>query len=526
MITLFHQRFIQLFNKLFFKGLCARLALAFVALFLILGFVFLTLTHWSNGRYYQEVTQNLNKSLAMYIAQRAPLIEQGIVNKPAMTELATLVMTVNPIVEVYLLDTQGNILSHTLPTDSEFRQSVDIQPIKDVLENKRPFPILGQNPRANFEDQVFSAWPVTAPNKSSGATTNNNNKDSEKLEGYLYVILGGQNAQSLGDSVRGSYILQLSLAGLGIILLFATLSAILIFIVLTSPLRKLAQQMNNFQQQELKTSKKHTLNAPQQQITAGDEIAYLSATFNTMRTRIHEQMQTLEDTDRLRRELISNVSHDLRTPLASMQGYLEMLMRPATAPAERQQYIDIAFKHCRRLTQLVKELFELSKLDAGRVAPQLEDFSLAELLQDIVQKYSLTAAQKSITLTAPQSKNLFMVHADIALIERVFENLIDNALRYTPENGQVELTLTPSGKNINVAVKDTGIGLAAEDIPHIFDRYYRAQKNSECNQESTGLGLAIVKRILELHGSQIVVQSRLNEGTNFTFPLPAQRVAA
>ncbi|WP_062065709.1 sensor histidine kinase [Cellvibrio sp. OA-2007] len=488
-----------------FSNLCARLALAFVALFLVLGVAFLVLTNWSNNRYYQEVTQNLNQSLAMYIVQRAPLIQRGIVNKTAMTELATLVMTVNPIVEVYLLDPSGKVLTHTLPPDTPIRPEISIQPLQHWLNKTQPFPILGDNPRANQGERVFSVWPVM---------------DNENLAGYLYVILGGQNVQSLSDSLRGSYILKQSLSGLAVILLFAIISALLIFAVLTSPLRKLAQQMNDFQQQELNLHPSSTLEP-----VAGtrDEIVYLSSAFAAMRTRIREQMEKLQETDRLRRELISNVSHDLRTPLSSMQGYLEMLTRPSITQEERQTYMDIAFKHCRRLTQLVKELFELSKLDAGRITPQLENFSLAELLQDVAQKYSLAAQQKNITLSTPQTNQLYMVNADIALIERVFENLIDNALRYTPENGSVELSLTHQSSSVEIAIQDTGIGLEDEDIPHIFERYYCAQKPTEYHQQSTGLGLAIVKRILELHGSVIRVESKRRQGTLFKFPLPLAR---
>lgn len=487
-----------------FSNLCARLALAFVGLFLVLGLAFLALTNWSNNRYYEEVTQNLNQSLAMYIVQRAPLIHNNIVNQTAMTELATLVMTVNPIVEVYLLDPTGKVLTHTLPADTVLRTQVSIQPLQDWLAKKRPFPISGENPRANQGERVFSVWPVM---------------DEGKLAGYLYVILGGQNVQSLSDSLRGSYILKQSLAGLGVILLFAIVSALLMFAVLTNPLRKLAQQMDDFQQQEFQSQ---TINTPTTIMPTSDEIAYLSSAFTAMRNRIHEQMQKLEETDRLRRELISNVSHDLRTPLSSMQGYLEMLTRPSITGEDRQHFMNIAFKHCRRLTQLVKELFELSKLDAGRIAPELENFSLAELLQDVVQKYSLFAQQKNISLSAPHTDQLYMVNADIALIERVLENLIDNALRYTPEYGRVEITLAQKKHCVEVGVHDTGIGLAAEDIPHIFERYYRAQKSTEFHQQSTGLGLAIVKRILELHGSVIRVESKQHEGTHFEFPLPAQ----
>ena len=482
-------------------SLCARLALAFIVLFLILGLALLSLTNWSNNRYYQEMTQNLNQSLAMYIVQRAPLIHAGQVNEPAMTELANLVMIVNPIVEVYLLNAHGKILSHTLPKESIVRQSVSIAPIKTWLTTERPYPISGDDPRSEQGERVFSVSPVM---------------DGGQLAGYLYVILGGQNYQSLSESLRSSYILKQSLAGLAAITLFGIFTATLIFVVLTKPLRNLAQEMNQFQQQELKSSVL---------INHSDEISYLSATFKAMRQRIHEQLKKLQETDRLRRELISNASHDLRTPLSSMQGYLEMLMRPQLTIEERQGFIDIAFKHCRRLTQLVKELFELSKLDAGQINPELENFSLAELLQDVIQKYSLDAQQKNISLNLPKISQLFLVNADIALIERVLENLIDNALRYTPNGGWVELSLTENNNKVVIGIADNGIGLAEADLPHIFERYYSAQKPTEYHQQSTGLGLAIVKRILELHGSVIEVKSQPGQGTRFQFPLPLARTS-
>jgi len=483
-------------NRLF-TGLCARLALAFAALFFIVGFAFLALTNWSNNRYYQEITQNMNKSLAMYIAQREPLIHNGVVNDRAMKELGSLVMVVNPIVEVYLIDTQGKILSYAVPKNTLVRTHVATKPIQTLLSGKQPYPITGDDPRALNSDRIFSAFPVI-----DGSTT----------AGYLYVILGGQSYQTLTQSIRSSYIVQQSLAGLVALTLFAIASALMIFAALTSPLRKLAKAMNEFQLNELKS--------PTLKSNEGDEISYLSATFAAMRQRINEQLEKLQETDRLRRELISNVSHDLRTPMSSMQGYLEMLMRPSITAQERKNYIEIAYKHCNRLTQLVKELFELSKLDAGRINPQYESFSLAELLQDVVQKFSLTAQQKDIHITTPQSSQLFMVNADIGLIERVLENLIDNALRYTPKGGKIQLSLAQQKNQVEVGIQDTGIGLTEEDLPHIFERYYRGQKPTEYQQESTGLGLAIVKRILELHNSVISVESQLNQGTCFKFPLP------
>jgi len=480
-----------------FSSLCARLAIAFAALFFAVGFAFLTLANWSNNRYYQEITQNLNKSLAMYITQREPLIHQGVVNERAMKELASLVMVVNPIVEVYLLDTQGKILSYAVPQETVVRTRVALAPIQALLARNQPYPITGDDPRSNNSDRIFSAFPVT---------------DGKTTAGYLYVILGGQTYQTLTQSLRTSYILQQSLAGLAALTLFAIASAVLIFAALTSPLRKLAKAMNEFQRNELKS--------PALTQSQGDEINYLTATFAAMRERINDQLEKLQETDRLRRELISNVSHDLRTPMSSMQGYLEMLMRPNITAYERKSYIEIAYKHCNRLTQLIKELFELSKLDAGRTNPHYENFSLAELLQDVAQKFSLTAQQKAIQIMTPENSQLFMVNADIGLIERVLENLIDNALRYTPQGGKIQLSLAQQQTHVEVGVQDTGIGLTEEDIPHIFERYYRGQKPTEYQQQSTGLGLAIVKRILELHNSVISVESQLNRGTCFKFPLP------
>lgn len=482
--------------KKIFSSLYARLSLWFVLLFFVTGFAFLLLTHWSNNRYYQEITQNLNKSLAMYIVQRAPLISQGLVNEDAMKELGTLAMVVNPIVEVYLLDTQGNLLSSAVPKDTWRRTSISLTPILQYLNGEKPYPITGDDPRSTKSDRIFSVFPI---------------HEQGKLQGYLYVILGGKTYQSLRESIGNSYIVQQSLVGLIALICFAIASSLLIFAVLTSPIRKLAKEMNQFHHRTFDQLEESSENR--------DEIQHLAYTFAAMQARIDLQLAQLQETDKLRRELISNVSHDLRTPISSMQGYLEMLMRERISPEEQQQYTQIAYKNCHRLTKLVMELFELSKLDAGRIQPQYEYFSLAELAQDIIQKFSLSAQQKNITLSFQRATGLTNVYADIGLIERVIDNLLDNALRYTPEGGKVELSLNQRAEQVDVCVKDNGIGVPEEDIPYIFERYYRAQKPSEYNHQSTGLGLAIVKRILELHSSQISVESTPAKGTFFSFPL-------
>jgi hypothetical protein len=241
-----------------------------------------------------------------------------------------------------------------------------------------------------------------------------------------------------------------------------------------------------------------------------------------MANRIIEQVDQLRKTDAQRREMVANVSHDLRTPLASLQGYLETILIKGDqlSPEEQKQYIEIATRHSKDLAQLVEELFELAKLDSLETLVHCEPLSLTELAQDVIQKFELSAQKKGITLTANFDRDLPHVSADIGMMVRVLENLIENALRHTPEGGTISLELIPGTENITVRVSDTGCGIPEDEIPHIFDRFYRLEKSREAGKGGAGLGLAIVRRILELHGSEVVAESEAGKGARFWFELP------
>jgi len=171
---------------------------------------------------------------------------------------------------------------------------------------------------------------------------------------------------------------------------------------------------------------------------------------------------------------------------------------------------------------LVEDLFELARLDAREVRVNAEPFSLAELVQDVVQQHSLAAQKNGLRLEAGDGEDLPFVHADIGLIQRVLDNLIENAMRYTPPGGAITFALTADGDRVRVQLRDTGSGIRAEDLPHIFERFYRVPQQSD-KPGCAGLGLAIAKRILELHGSTISVESVPEQGTTFTFSLPTQQ---
>src|SRR5262249_12973234 len=211
----------------------------------------------------------------------------------------------------------------------------------------------------------------------------------------------------------------------------------------------------------------------------------------------------------LRRDLIANVSHDLRTPLAALHGYLETLLvkGASLSPEQRNGYLETAVRQSERLGILIGELFELVKLDFKGFEIHPEPVQLGELAQDVLQKFSLLAEGKRIALHADIGPGLPSVHADIGLMERVLENLIDNALRHTPAGGAVSVAVRPSGERVQVRVADTGSGIPPAEVPHIFERFYRVDKSRAARTGGAGLGLAIVKRIMDLHAARIEVES-------------------
>jgi signal transduction histidine kinase len=229
----------------------------------------------------------------------------------------------------------------------------------------------------------------------------------------------------------------------------------------------------------------------------------------------------MQRSEQMRRELVSNISHDLRTPLASIQGYIETLTLKLDQLDDQQkrEHLRVALKHSKRLGKLISALFELSKLESTSMKLERTQFSLTELVYDITQEFSLRAEQKNVRIAIDHPQSNLVIDADIGLLERVFQNLIDNALRHTPENGQITIELKAQGDKVSVALADTGSGIAEDELPYIFERYYRANNTTPDAANSSGLGLAIVKRILELHGSSIAVYSKLNEGAKFSFPL-------
>lgn len=479
------------------KSLNTKLSLLLLSLFIVVGVLLALITRCATIQYNLEITQRLNASIAMYIAEEQPLIINGKYNATALKKLADRAMVINPTVEVYVLDKKGYILGHNLSTDNLQLKQIPLSPITQFLTDESERPILNKDPRSPDNDKTFSVAKII---------------NNEIEEGYIYVVLGGKKYEAIINDISTNYILKLALSAIALVILLALLIGVLVLLKLTKPLRTLHNQVITFQQQS--TEKK--LNY------SGDEIQQLNHAFDDMSARIARQLDQIKYADQARRELITNVSHDLRTPLSSMQGYLDtLLIKQQDLDAETTtKYLRVARKHCGRLSMLVNDLFELSKLDSNAINLRVEAFSMAELIQDVAMEFMHQAKHKNITLSMRLPQGNTNVLADIRLMQRVLENLIGNALKHTAANGRILLELKAIADGFTMAVSDNGRGISQSDLPNIFNRLYRADNTSHESSTSSGLGLAIVKKILDIHQITIEVKSELNRGTKFSFYLP------
>ncbi len=480
------------------RTLHGRLSLALLALFIPLGVLYVWSTIATSRRYVQEVSQQVNAELAARLVREHELMVGGGVDVAALATMLASVSMIHPDVDLYVLDPAGKILQASVPLAKLERQAVSLGPVETFFGERVMYPVLGDNPRDRGRPKVFSVASIPAEGPP---------------EGFLYIVLADEVQDSVTAMVESSTILRLSVwVGLaGLTLVFS--AAVLMFTLLTRRLKRLVAVMMDFEGRNFGG----TTLTPFPATRAGDEVADLNRVFYSMAARIAEQVNSLRESDRLRRELVANVSHDLRTPLTALQGYLETLQLETLSDDEKRRYLDVAISSSTRLSTLVSELFELAKLEANAAPVRKERFPLAELVQDVVQKFGLGAGRQGVNLVADVRVRP-TVYADVGFLERVLENLIENALRYTPQGGVVNVSLHPSAQGVEVEVADTGSGIPVSDLPHVFERFYRASQPGE-KATGAGLGLTVSQRMLELHGSQLRVVSEVGVGTTFSFIL-------
>jgi two-component system, OmpR family, phosphate regulon sensor histidine kinase PhoR len=241
---------------------------------------------------------------------------------------------------------------------------------------------------------------------------------------------------------------------------------------------------------------------------------------------IFHNITDIRKTEKMRRDFVANVSHELRTPLSAIEGYSETLLDGALDDQNVcRDFINVIYRHSLRLTQLVEDLLDLSKLESPDYKPEFSPISLQNLIHQAFVLVADKAAEKGITISVDTPESLPLVMAEFSSLQQVLTNLLDNAIKYTPTQGDVTVQVFEDHKGkIQVDVKDNGIGIEAKYLPRIFERFYRVDKARSREMGGTGLGLSIVKHIIQLHGGEIWVESKVNEGSTFSFTLDSQSI--
>jgi signal transduction histidine kinase len=475
----------------------ARLSAIFLLLILLLGAGCIAIAFNSAEHLVDEVGQLINRDYARDLAaELQPLVADEFM-EARISGVIHYMMVLNPMVEIYLVNGVGSILAYfTHPTEEIIRNAIDIAPLEAFVERRDDRLILGDDPRTAARRKPFSAAPLRMGEEA----------------GYVYVILGGQSYDRSVEAIRDSYYLRAAFVAFLLALATTLVAGLSLFFLLTRRLRSLSQAVRAFEIGEL-----------QRRVDARgqDEVGALGRAFNDMAATIESDVEKLKLAERLQKELIANISHDLRSPLASIRGYLETIILKDTqlTREQRREFLEISLRSVYSFQELVEELFELVMLEAKQVKPALEAFQLAELTQDIVLKLKTQADNGSVSLVLDSPEDLPPVCADIRMIERALTNLIENALHFTPSGGAVRLSLTQEEGKVRISVADTGSGIEPEDISLVFERFYHASRNGDRSKGGTGLGLAIAKQIVELHGGDLRVESRVGEGTRFHFTL-------
>jgi len=355
------------------------------------------------------------------------------------------------------------------------------------------------------------------------------------LAGYVAYRFGWiNNSPTLRWTLLGGYALASILTFFNVWfsaqLMFASSHDLLLAVVLLIFASGMAMVMGYFLSTTV-TDRIHGLEDAAEKLAQGDlntrvpiygkdEVAMLANAFNQMAEKLQEADKKQRDIEDMRRDLIAWVSHDLQTPLASMRAILEAVADGIVDDPETvKRYLQTAQRDVSNLSILIDDLFQMAQLDAGGFPLNKDESSLSDLISDTLESFTELAKQQDILLEGNVESDVDPVYMDTQAVGRVLNNLIGNALRHSLR-GRVSVWVRRSALGVEVTVSDTGEGIRAEDISHIFERFYRGEKSRNRGTGGAGLGLAIARGIVLAHGGDIKVESQIGKGTQFTFHIP------
>jgi signal transduction histidine kinase len=487
------------------KSLRARVLMLVAGAGMLTAIVLAAVMHMSVRSYYTDVVYAQSQAFIERVVEMHPDLWDLYERDPdAFSDKLAAYTIYSPSTGMYLLDPKGRVLASSGERHifwSNWR--VDLGPVRASLARDASMPIHGADPDHEAKQCLVAARPIV--------------RDGREL-GWLYVVPRAADIGTQTPELLKSYAIQTAVKVALLTLAIGVALTVAMIALLTRPLTALTRVAERVRSGGFSASLCETEFPFRDR---NDEVGRLSRTFRETLERLKLEMDRVTQTDAHRREMVANVSHDLRTPLTALIGQLETIRMKADGldPESRDRFVDAAIHNAHHLRRLTDALNELAKLDNPELKIEREPIALGELADDLAQRYGIRAEEAGVSLRVTYPDQLPLAQVDAGLIERAIGNLLDNAIRVTPQGGTIELRVVRDADGVRVEVADTGPGVATDDQSKVFQRFYQGSKHRE-QRGSSGLGLAIVKRVAELHGGRVGLDSAPARGATFGMLMP------
>ena len=491
--------------KITFNSLRTRIV-ALVAVFCVLiGLIFVMAANFAYRSYYDELRQRQGIAFANNVAQMYPKLGQfDTLDREEVENSFEKMLLLDPSSAIYLLDNDGRVRAgYTKDRSIGSKSALSLLPVKKLLGAPVGGTVFGDDPEFPTSPTLFAAAPLS---------------DGTAMSGYVYVLMRGPKTDANRILMSSAANRTALYVGIGAMLVSALL-VLAVLSLITRPLRRLTNAADAVSAADVGDAIEAK---PMPYESRNDEIGRLSRAFRAMVMRLREQVQRVRRMDATRREWVASISHDLRTPLTSLMGHLEtvQLRGEQMTDSERKRFLEVAMQNAKHLDRLSASLFDFARLDSDEVPVDKAPAHLGELLDDLAARFSPAGQLRNIKVNVDYAEGLPLVQIDAALIERAVANLIDNALRYTPEGSAVTLSAKAEADGVALTVADSGPGIAPQDLAHVFERFFQGSRHRE-GRGHAGLGLAIVRRVAQLHGGTVQAANQAGGGAVFTIALPS-----
>ncbi len=476
-----------------------------ILVFLIIAFLsvlFIIITYLASTYFYKSSTELLNRDVAKHIATFTSPYENNSINKIKADSVFYNAMVLNPSSEVYFLDTAGNVMYWQSPDTTVIQvHKIPLNDIKKFINSEGSTYVTGDDPKHAGVRKIFSA-----------ATVYKN----DVLLGYIYVILGSSAYGNAANMLFSSQVWHLALEAFSVVMILSILISLYYIKRLQRNYKRVIAVLEQYGSGNF---------TAQFGLKDSNEFAPITDAFNKMTVMLSNSMRKLQKSETDRKDLIATISHDLQSPLSIAKGYAETLLiknDQAVLP-EHREYLKLIQSKIVQVEKMVIQLTQLSKIEEVNFKPNKEPFVLSEIVQETVSTYQLIATERKVSLKCTQCKYHVWVNADISMMERVIQNLVDNAVKNTPASGNVQVSITVEDTFLIFMIENSG-----KLLPDNLLRWVNGSEEELSDRPSrTGLGLLIVKKILRLHN--VSLQAIVKDDKNiisFKMPVISQPASA